>query len=246
MTWSAQFCEPRHRTFSSSSTELSLPYDHLPTHRPYYRPVRWTVLIPAKSLPEAKSRLADSIEDPAAHGRLVLAIRADTISAAKRAPNVARVLAVVDRDGADVPGADVVLVQSEPGLNPALREAAAYAALSWPDDGVAALVGDLPALVPADLADALSLAALSPRAFVADADSTGTTLLTSVPGVALEPAFGQRSATRHVKIATALVGAPGLRQDVDTEMDLTRAIELGVGPETLAATASRSHCVHLD
>jgi 2-phospho-L-lactate guanylyltransferase len=208
--------------------------------------VQWTVLIPAKSLPEAKSRLAESSEDAAAHGRLVLALRADTLAAARLAPSVARVLAVVDRRGAGVPGADAVFVQSEPGLNPALREAAAHAASYWPDDGLAALVGDLPALLPADLDAALRVAALSPRAFVADAATTGTTLLTSAPGVALEPAFGPGSAARHAQIATALVGAPGLRQDVDTELDLVRAIELGVGPETLAATASRSLCVPLD
>jgi 2-phospho-L-lactate guanylyltransferase len=198
--------------------------------------VQWTVLIPAKSLPEAKSRLADSMDDPEAHGRLVLAIRADTISAAKQAPNVARVLVVVDRRGANVPGADELVVQGEPGLNSALREGAVHAARHWPADGVAALVGDLPALRPDELGAALRLAEDNPRAFVADADATGTTMLTSGPGILLEPAFGPGSAARHARTAVALVAAPGLRQDVDTQMDLARAIELGVGPQTLAAT----------
>jgi 2-phospho-L-lactate guanylyltransferase len=208
--------------------------------------VQWTVLIPAKSLPEAKSRLAESSADAATHERLVLAIRADTIAAARLAPDVARLVVVTDRQGVEVPGADELLVQSEPGLNAALREGAEYAARHWPGDGVAALVGDLPALRPAELQDALGQARSSPRAFVADSEATGTTLLTAGPGVALEPAFGAGSAARHARIATALVGAPGLRQDVDTDPDLSHALELGVGPETLAATASRSLCVHLD
>ncbi len=189
------------------------------------------------------------MDDPAAHGRLVLAIRADTISAAKRAPNVARVIVVVDRRDAEVAGVDALLVQVEPGLNAALREGALHAARHWPTDGVAALVGDLPALGPDELGAALRLAERSPRAFVADADATGTTLLTSAPGTLLEPAFGPGSAARHATTAAALVATPGLRQDVDTEVDLARAIELGVGPQTLAATAPTSQsplCANLD
>ena len=57
-----------------------------------------------------------------------------------------------------------VLVQNRPGLNAALAEAAAHADSTWPHDGVAALVGDLPALRSEELADALRTAARHPRA----------------------------------------------------------------------------------
>lgn len=180
-----------------------------------------------KSLPEAKSRLLPASSDAAAHRRLVEAIRADTVAAAGAADGVARVLLVTDR-----PGPAGALVQTRPGLNAALAEAAEHAANRWPEDGVAALVGDLPALQSAELADALALAAAHPRSFVSDAPGTGTTLLAARPGTPLQPAFGVESATRHASAATPLDAAPGLRHDVDTADDLVAAADLGLGPAT--------------
>jgi 2-phospho-L-lactate guanylyltransferase len=189
--------------------------------------VRWTVVIPAKALPEAKSRLLAASADDAAHRRLVAAIRADTLSAAGAAGGVARVLVVTDR-----PGDPDALVQRQPGLNAALREAAEYAARSWPEDGIVALVGDLPALRPDELRAALSAAAGHPRSFVADAPGTGTTLLAVTPGNPLNPQFGAGSAARHADGGTLLDGGPGLRHDVDTAEDLLQAAGLGLGAAT--------------
>ena len=62
--------------------------------------VRWTVVIPAKALPAAKSRLMTASADETAHRRLVEAIRADTAAAARAADGVARVLVVSDRPDA--------------------------------------------------------------------------------------------------------------------------------------------------
>lgn len=199
--------------------------------------VHWTVVIPVRALPEAKSRLLATTADPDGHRRLVEALRADTRAAAEAAGEVARVLLVSDRPGVD-PDA---LVQREPGLNAAVREAAAHAAATWPADGVAVLLGDLPALRPEDLDTALVAAAAHPRAYVADVEGTGTTLLTARPGVVLAPAFGPGSAERHGAGAVRLDAAPGLRRDVDTAAELREARELGVGPATaavLAGTAS--------
>ncbi len=194
--------------------------------------MRWTVVIPAKALPAAKSRLLSASTDERAHRRLVEAIRADTAAAARAAAGVARVLVVSDRaDG------DGVLVQTVPGLNGALAEAADLAARSWPADGIAALVGDLPALRPAELAEALARAAAHPRTHVPDAAGTGTTLLTALPGVALAPAFGPGSAARHAADSVALDGGGGLRNDVDTAEDLLAASVLGLGRHTGAVLA---------
>src|SRR5439155_7391966 len=134
-------------------------------HQPIRRlgNVLWTVVIPAKALPDAKTRLLPASTDPDAHRRLVEAIRADTMAAARAAVRTARILVVTDR--ADGNGA---LVQVRPGLNAGLAEAAEYASRTWPADGVAALVGDLPALRPEALAAALEHAAQHERAFVAD------------------------------------------------------------------------------
>lgn len=195
--------------------------------------MQWTVVIPVKALPAAKSRLVGMTADAESHRRLVDAIRRDTIDAARAGEGVARVMLVSDV-GSPATGTDAsVLVQSSPGLNAAVREAAAHAAHWWPADGVAALVGDLPALRPEELSAVLRAAAASPTAFVADADGTGTTVLTATPGHALRPAFGVGSAARHARSATALPAGPGLRHDVDTAEDLrAAAAELGVGPAT--------------
>lgn len=197
--------------------------------------VQWTVVIPAKALPEAKSRLLPASADLAAHRRLVEAIRADTTAAARAATGVARVLLVTDR-----PGPDGAFVQTRPGLNAALAEAAEHAASSWPADGIAALVGDLPALRADELAEALAAAAAVQRAFVPDALGSGTTLLTVAPGTDLGPEFGPGSAARHGAHAVALAAGPGLRQDVDTADDLEAAAEVGFGPATRTALAPQS------
>ncbi len=195
----------------------------------------WTVVIPAKALRDAKSRLLAASDDPDAHRRLVEAIRADTLAAARAAAGVARVLLVTDR-----PGIPDALVQTRPGLNAALAEAAEHAARSWPGDGVAALVGDLPALQPTALAAALAAAEAHQHAYVPDAAGTGTTLLAARPGAPLRPSFGPGSAGRHAAHATALPAAPQLRRDVDTAEDLRAAAELGLGPATTAELAART------
>ena len=190
-------------------------------------------MLPVKALPAAKSRLLPASLDGATHRRLVEAMRADTLSTARAAAGVARVLVIADRAGS-VAGADV-LVQSRPGLNGALAKAAEHAARSWPADGIAALVGDLPALRPEELAAALAEAGAHFRSYVPDAAGTGTTMLAARPGTPLQPAFGRGSAARHGALAVALPAGPGLRQDVDTEADLRAAAELGLGPATAAA-----------
>lgn len=199
-------------------------------------------MLPVKALPAAKSRLLPASADPATHHRLVEAIRVDTMSAARTAEGVARVLVVTDR-----PGLRAALVQTRPGLNAALAEAAEHAAASWPDDGVAALVGDLPALRPHELAAALFAAAAQPRSFVADAADTGTTLLAALPGTSLRPAFGPGSAARHGMAAARLEAGPGLRHDVDTAADLAAAARVGLGPATAAVLAAApGFAVHVD
>lgn len=201
--------------------------------------LRWTVLIPAKALPAAKSRLAGATGDVAAHAQLVRAIRADTIAAVLATTAVARVLLVVDVTSEDDRDSGVaVFVQSTTGLNGGLEEAAEHALREWPDDGVAALVADLPALRPAELEAVLRDAAGVARGYVADRDATGTTLLTARPGTRLQPGFGPGSAARHAIRAAALDAGPTVRQDVDTPADLDRATLLGVGERTSALVRS--------
>jgi 2-phospho-L-lactate guanylyltransferase len=198
---------------------------------------QWSVVVPAKRLVAAKTRLtAVTDELPAGHGELVLALLGDTVAAALQSPAVRLVLVVTDEPRAAglVTGLGAETVGDEPdsGLNAALAHGAEHARRRAPGP-VAALSSDLPALRPAELTAALAAAAAAPRAFVADAAGTGTTLLAVRDG-ALDPRFGAGSAAAHTAGgAVPLDGNwPGLRQDVDTPGDLHAACWLGVGPRT--------------
>jgi 2-phospho-L-lactate guanylyltransferase len=195
----------------------------------------WSVVVPAKRLALAKTRLRPMTGGGPAHAELVLALLADTVSAALDCAVVGEVLVVTDEPAAaDVVqalGARTIADEPDDGLNPALEHGARSAGATE----IAALSSDLPALRPAELAAALRAAGEFPRAFVADAQGTGTTLLTAA-GTALRPRFGSGSARAHAEDgAVALAGAwPGLVRDVDTEADLRAALALGVGPRTAA------------
>ncbi|WP_245160876.1 2-phospho-L-lactate guanylyltransferase [Blastococcus sp. CT_GayMR16] len=194
----------------------------------------WSVVVPAKRLAVAKTRLRPLTHALGpAHGELVLALLADTVAAAVACPAVAEVVVVTDDPAAtDVVhglGARTVTDEPDRGLNPALEHGARSAA----GPAVAALSSDLAALRPEELAAALEAATAFLRAFVADAQGTGTTLLTAV-GVPLDPGFGPGSAQAHrTSGARALTGSwPGLVRDVDTDADLDAALLLGAGPRT--------------
>jgi 2-phospho-L-lactate guanylyltransferase len=204
---------------------------------------RWTVLVPVKRLPLAKTRLAPAV--PAAPGaptraELALALATDAVTAALACDRVARVL-VITSDPVAGPalaarGADVVPDLPEAGLDEALRHAAERARADDPGCGVAALSADLPALTPAGLGAALDAAAGYARAVVADAAGGGTVLLTAGPGAALAPSYGAGSFARHVALGAVPLdpAARGLRLDVDTPVDLAEAARIGLGPATAA------------
>jgi 2-phospho-L-lactate/phosphoenolpyruvate guanylyltransferase len=207
--------------------------------------VSWSVVVPAKRLAVAKTRLRPaSAALPGGrgdtHAELVLALLADTVAAAVGCPAVVDVVVVTDDPAAAavVRGRGARTVPDEPdrGLNPALE----HGARSVRTPAVAALSSDLPALRPAELAAALVAAAeRAPRCFVADAQGTGTTLLTAA-GVPLRPRFGPGSAAAHAADgAVRLAGDwPGLTRDVDTEDDLRAALSLGLGGATAAVIRS--------
>ncbi|MHA6627524.1 2-phospho-L-lactate guanylyltransferase [Pseudonocardia sichuanensis] len=215
------------------------------------------LVIPVKPLAKAKSRLrgaADGgIGEPRAHARLAMALARDTIEAVRAAPSV-RHLLVVSSDPVvaaelGVFGVDVLPDGPVPGLNPAYERGAGFLRARDPDAVVGALQADLPALHPADLDDAVAaaialFAAGAARAFVADAEGTGTTFLLAAPGSALDPRFGVGSARRHeASGALPLAGDwPGLRRDVDTADDLRDATALGLGPHTSGALIPTRRC----
>jgi 2-phospho-L-lactate/phosphoenolpyruvate guanylyltransferase len=211
------------------------------------------LLVPMKSLSRAKTRLRGAVTardgtaaDPRAHELLTIALARDTVAAALAAGPVRRVVVVTSdpelSEVLAVDGASILPDRPEHDLNGALRYAAdeLRARGGGPDLGV--LQADLPALRPAELSDALDQAlsafraGLAGRAFCADAQGEGTTLLVASAGTALDPEFGLGSAAAHERSgALRLAGSwPGLRRDVDRPADLCRAARIGLGPATRA------------
>ncbi|MEV1294648.1 2-phospho-L-lactate guanylyltransferase [Pseudonocardia sp. NPDC049635] len=218
--------------------------------------LRVDLVVPVKPLPKAKTRLRGAADggvgELGAHQRLALALARDTVVAAVGATTVGRVL-VISSDPAvamelGALGAFGVEVVTDPGrgLNGALRHGATLLRSSDAGPMIGALQADLPALRPAELDDAVTVAARlfgagAHRAFQPDAPGEGTTLLLAAPGHRLDPHFGGASAAAHRESgAVVLPGVrPGLRRDVDTVTDLDEAVRLGVGTWTRAVIDAR-------
>ena len=192
----------------------------------------WTVIVPIRSWTTGKTRLGG---DADVRGTLARAIALDTVEAIVGCGEVGRVLVVTpDAEvAADVArlGAVVVPEPSTPSgdpLNAAIDRAAASTV-----GPVAVVLGDVPALTAADLAQVLRGAAAHPSAFVPDAEGTGTVLLAARSVDVLVPCFGPGSAVAHAATGAARLDAPdAVRRDVDTPQDADEARRLGVGPRT--------------
>ncbi|GAA3518474.1 2-phospho-L-lactate guanylyltransferase [Actinocatenispora rupis] len=208
----------------------------------------WSTVLPVKRLSAAKSRLRGALPG-VAHHDLALAVTLDTVAAVLSCPLVDRLYLVTDEplvtDAATRLGARVLPDRPDQGLNAAVGHGAAYA-LGRGARRVAALTADLPALRPDDLAAALAAAADraaagDARAYVADAEGTGTTLLAAT-GADLDPRFGPGSAAAHAATGAVPLGGgwPSLRRDVDTPADLATAAGLGLGPRTTVLLTART------
>jgi 2-phospho-L-lactate guanylyltransferase len=199
------------------------------------------LVIAVKRLTAAKTRLAP-VFSAATREAVVLAMMVDTIRAALAVPALLSVTVVTpDQVAADTArqlGAQALADPTPDGhrnpLNNAITAAEAVVRESTPN--VVALQGDLPALQPQELAEAIATARSYPRSFVGDRHGTGTSALFAF-NVPLEPQFGPDSARRHQHSgAIELTGAwPGLRCDIDTPDDLMVARRLGVGAATVQA-----------
>lgn len=182
----------------------------------------WTVVIPVKPPEIGKSRLDVAGTDRAALAR---AIAQDTIAAAAE---VARVIVVTADPSVDLPGVEVVVESAPRGIAAAVTDGLAVA----PGERRAVLLGDLPALRPDDLAEALALAEDTRLGAVPDQERSGTTLVTAREGD-LPAAFGEGSWARHRAAGFVELPVPStstLRRDVDRPEHLTG----NLGPRTAA------------
>lgn len=199
------------------------------------------VIIAVKRLGAAKTRLAPVLS-AAGRENVVLAMLVDTVNAASSVAAV-RTITVVTPDEVAAATARglgaLVLADPTPDghhdpLNNAIGSAARTVGKSAAN--IVVLQGDLPALQPRELAEAIAAARRHPRSFVGDRHGTGTAALFAF-GVAPDPLFGTDSARRHADSGAAeLTGPwPGLRCDIDTPEDLSTAMRLGIGPATARA-----------
>ena len=192
---------------------------------------RWTIVIPVKGTALAKSRLEASAE-------LTMAIALDTVAAALGVGHVIVVTSPAAASQFTALGAEVV---PDPGgdLGDAVARGVAAASISTrSDEGVAVLLGDLPALTAQDLSHALILSAAHPRAMVADAENVGTVLITAQPTVSHAPAFGAGSRAAHLAAGYVEIALPVnsvLRRDVDTPAQLASLARECLGARTRAA-----------
>jgi 2-phospho-L-lactate guanylyltransferase len=198
----------------------------------------WTVLVPVKTLRRAKTRLRPSTgRDTAA---LALAFALDTVEAAGRARGVSTVHVVTSDPlvAAEAVRMGVAVLPDLGGgdLNLAVGRAAELLTGPDPGLGLAVLPADLPGLAPGDLGLALAAAAAHRRAFLADAQGVGTTLLTARAGHRLRPRYGPGSAAAHQAEGAHPLGvpAPTVRADVDRWADLRGLSHASCGPRTRA------------
>jgi 2-phospho-L-lactate guanylyltransferase len=188
----------------------------------------WTVVIPVKGTRDAKSRLSASAS-------LAQALALDTVAAALGAARVIVVTAPTAAASFEALGARVV-EDAGGGLNSAVAQGIAAAG----DSFVAVLLGDVPALATSELAAALGAASRHPLAFVADAEGTGTVLITALRGADHAPGFGASSAERHRAagyVELEIAADSGLRRDVDTAAQL-ESLGARLGPRTALASGT--------
>jgi 2-phospho-L-lactate guanylyltransferase len=205
----------------------------------------WVAVVPVKHPARAKSRLGDDGTgggtSETGRAGLAQAFAQDVLGALKGTPSVSRVV-VITGSGETSRLAEGLGCESLDDPTSELNDAIKFAAGSTgADDPICVWVSDLPCLQPDDVEMVLAqagsaLATGAMQAFVADDKSVGTTALLARAPMYLTPRFGLDSASAHAAAgATPLPGTPRARLDVDTQDDLRRAINLGVGPATQRA-----------
>ncbi|MDV3222819.1 2-phospho-L-lactate guanylyltransferase [Intrasporangium sp.] len=216
-----------------------------------HRKPGWHLVVPVNDAAIGKSRLARALHR-AGPGReridleeISRALARDTLHAACEALGPERVVLVTadELTAAEWRARGVTSVRDPgAGLNAAVALGLTMTlTMTPPGAGVAALLGDLPALQPADLEEALEAAARHAQSFVPDADGSGTVLRAAVGQDGhFTPRFGPHSAARHAADGAARLDLdlPRLRTDVDDLESLLTVLRLGAGPSTVAAVAA--------
>ena len=182
----------------------------------------WDLIIPIKRLDSAKSRLVGGdlvVSDLAGEGgagvslagvddalrqRLALSFATDTCAAALAVPAIRRVLVVTEDPVVAAQlsqqGAQIVGETRGPGLNPAIDAGLDALEATGGLHRVAIMTGDLPAVSADEIGAALAAATGHRLGVLADADGTGTVLLTA-DGAAAPSGDGAPPTTGPAEVA---------------------------------------------
>lgn len=202
--------------------------------------MKYTALIPVKTLAHAKSRLSAHLS-PGQRSRLVLDMLQHVIQTLNESELFERVYVV----SADPQVLELVqqwdaepLRETRPGHNPALQSAAQiiHERAAWRHGlngeilrdtfGLLTISADLPLITQADIAALLAQAETSQIVLAGSSDGTGTNAVLMRPPLALPYLFGPHSlpayiqAARQRQLAYTLVENAHLALDIDTLNDL--------------------------
>lgn len=197
-------------------------------------------VIPVKRPGDAKSRMEGAM-DPERRARLVEAMLEDVLDALQGARMLFGTIVVTGDEGsariAEKHGCQVVDDPSDVGHSEAALMGI-EAAVSNGAERVLLLPGDCPLLNPREVDRLIGSVPDRFVAVVPDRHGTGTNALLLSPPDAIEPAFGEGSAQRHLRLAreaglpAALEELPSLSLDLDTPADLVALqtrLEAGAG-----------------
>jgi 2-phospho-L-lactate guanylyltransferase len=186
------------------------------------------VIVPVKGLAAGKGRLAAILSD-AERARLNRSFLERTLALVARFPRAGvRIVVSPDAEALAIARAQgaVALVESAPGLNAALEEAARHAA-ALGAEACLVVSTDLPRL---ELVDLDEMATGGSVAIAPDRRGTGTNALYLGRFGLIPFAYGEASFAAHVGAARAagieprIVRRPGLAFDIDTPEDYRRWI----------------------
>lgn len=200
----------------------------------------WTAVVPAKRWALSKSRMAGG---PHVRESLARAFALDVVETLSQVPSIESIIIITDERelagfGARLGAAvvqDQALLSADP-LNRAVRLGRSRAVAMRPHSPIVVVPADLPAITSAVMDQALATLQMPGCAFVPDASSTGTTLLSASEPALLRPSYGPGSARTHLAHGARMVLEVDqrLRRDVDTVAHLQEATALGLGPRTAA------------
>jgi 2-phospho-L-lactate guanylyltransferase len=193
------------------------------------------VIIPAKRLDRAKSRLS-TILKPGERRELSLAMLTHVIQSSLEAESVSRVVVVSSDDlilrEAKTLGAEVI--EDANDLNAAVTKAMSWCARRGAT-ATLTIPSDLPLLQPKDLDEIMNLLGGRRGIVVCPSTDGGTNALLCSPPTLIKPRFGPRSFYRHIcearkrGIPYLTHCSPRVSFDVDIPLDLKRLIVGGTG-----------------